>query len=94
MIYSTSGELYGSNTRFCIPRTINEQTYAVPAPDCLTPITPAYSAFVYNPGSYSAGIAYKGKYRTFVLGFPFESIQGVKERARVMSAILGFFGSK
>ena len=94
MINSTSGEIYGANTRFSIPRTINEQTYAVPAPDCLTPIAPAYSAFVYNPGSYSAGIAYKGKYRTFVLGFPFESIQGVKERARVMSAILGFFGSK
>lgn len=94
MINSTSGEIYGANTRFSIPRTINEQTYAVPAPDCLTPIAPAYSAFVYNPGSYSAGVAYKGKYRTFVLGFPFESIQGVKERARVMSAILGFFGSK
>mgnify|MGYP000403956231 CR=1 FL=1 len=94
MINSTSGEIYGANTRFSIPRTINEQTYPVPAPDCLTPIAPAYSAFVYNPGSYSAGIAYKGKYRTFVLGFPFESIQGVKERARVMSAILGFFGSK
>ena len=83
-----------SGTRFNIPRTINEQTYAVPAPDCLTPVAPAYSAFVYNPGNYSAGIAYKGTYRTFVLGFPFESIQGVKERARVMSAILGFFGSK
>ena len=94
MLNSTSGEIYGAGTRFNIPRTINEQTYAVPAPDCLTPIAPAYSAFVYNPGSYSAGIAYKGKYRTFVLGFPFESIQGVKERARVMSAILGFFGSK
>ena len=89
MINSTSGEIYGANTRFSIPRTINEQTYAVPAPDCLTPIAPAYSAFVYNPGSYSAGIAYKGKYRTFVLGFPFESIQGVKERARVMSASPG-----
>ena len=94
MLNSTSGEIYGAGTRFNIPRTINEQTYAVPAPDCLTPVAPAYSAFVYNPGNYSAGIAYKGTYRTFVLGFPFESIQGVKERARVMSAILGFFGSK
>ena len=94
MLNSTSGEIYGAGTRFNIPRTINEQTYAVPAPDCLTPVAPAYSAFVYNPGNYSAGIAYKGTYRTFVLGFPFESIQGVKERARVMSAILGFFGNK
>ena len=91
---STSGEIYGANTRFSIPRTVNEQTYAVPSPDCLTPIVPAYSTFVYTPGNYSAGIAYKGAYRTFALGFPFESIQGVQERARVMSAILGFFSNK
>ena len=90
-----SETIYGANTRFRIPRTVNEQTYAVPAPDCLTPIAPAYSAFVYTPSNYSAGVAYKGAtYRTFSLGFPFESIQGAQERARVMSAILGFFGSK
>ena len=95
MSNTTSGEIYGANTRFSIPRTVNEQSYAVPAPDCLSPIAPAYSAFVYTPGNYSAGIAYKGTtYRTFALGFPFESIRGVQERARVMSAILGFFGSK
>lgn len=94
MSNSTSGNIYGAGTRFSIPRTVNEQTYAVPAPDCLTPISPAYSAFVYTPGNYSAGIAYKGTYRTFALGFPFESIRGTQERARVMSAILGFFGNK
>lgn len=94
MSNSTSGEIYGADTRFSIPRTVNEQTYAVPAPDCLTPIAPAYSTFVYTPGNYSAGIAYKGAYRTFALGFPFESILGTQERARIMSAILGFFSSK
>lgn len=94
MSSSASGEVYGANTRFTIPRTVNEQTYAVPAPDCLTPMAPAYSAFVYTSGNHSAGIAYKGAYRTFALGFPFESIRGVKERARVMSAILGFFDGK
>ncbi len=94
MSNSASGEIYGADTRFSIPRTVNEQTYAVPAPECLTPAAPAYSAFIYSPDNYSAGIAYQGNYRTFVLGFPFESIQGVKERARVMSAILGFFSGK
>ena len=59
-----------------------------------TPVSYTHLDVYKRQGSYSAGIAYKGKYRTFVLGFPFESIQGVKERARVMSAILGFFGSK
>lgn len=94
MSNNTSGEIYGADTRFSIPRTVNEQTYAVPAPDCLTPISPAYSTFVYTPGNYSAGIAFKGTYRTFALGFPFESILGAQERARIMSAILGFFSSK
>lgn len=89
-----SGEIYGANTRFSIPRTANERTYAVPAPDCIVPVAPAYTAFVYTPDNYSAGIAYKGNYRTFVLGFPFESIDGVQQRNRIMSAILGFFGSK
>lgn len=90
----TSGNIYGANTNLTIPCTVNEKTYAVPAPDCLTPIAPAYSTFIYTPGNYSAGIAYKGNYRTFILGFPFESIEGVQKRTRVMSAILGFFGSK
>ena len=90
----TSGTIYGANTHFTIPCTVNEKTYAVPAPDCLTPVTPAYSTFIYTPSNYSAGIAYKGNYRTFVLGFPFESIEGVQQRTRIMSAILGFFGSK
>ena len=90
----TSGTIYGANTHFTIPCTVNEKTYAVPAPDCLTPVAPAYSTFIYTPGNYSAGIAYKGNYRTFVLGFPFESIEGVQQRTRIMSAILGFFGSK
>ena len=90
----TSGTIYGASTHFTIPCTVNEKTYAVPAPDCLTPVAPAYSTFIYTPGNYSAGIAYKGNYRTFVLGFPFESIEGVQQRTRIMSAILGFFGSK
>ena len=90
----TSGTIYGANTHFTIPCTVNEKTYAVPAPDCLTPVAPAYSTFIYTPGNYSAGIAYKGNYRTFVLGFPFESIEGVQQRTRIMSAILCFCGSK
>lgn len=92
--HQPSGELFGAGTRFFIPRQANEQSYAVPSPDCLLPVAPAYSTFVYRPSNYSAGIAYRGPYRTFVLGFPFESIQGTTERARVMSAVLGFLTGK
>ena len=87
-----TGQVSGANTTLTFPTQVNEKTYAVPSPDCLLPMGNAYSTFVYTPGNYGAGIAYKGTdYRTFVLGFPFESIEGVEQRARVMKAALGVF---
>ena len=53
-----------------------------------------FPVFTYAPGNQSAGIAYKGNYRTFVLGFPFESILSEADRAIVMAGILGFFTQK
>ena len=88
----TTGEAFGANTSFTFPTRVNEKSYAVPAPDCLLPVGGSYSAFVYTPGNYGAGIIYKGTdYRTFVLGFPFESIDGAEQRAKVMKSVLGVF---
>ena len=88
----TTGNVSGANELFSFPTQINERTYAVHAPDCILPTGGAYSTFVYTPGNYGAGIAYKGTdYRTFILGFPLESINGVKERGNIMKTILGFF---
>ncbi|MBE6280695.1 MAG: xanthan lyase [Bacteroides sp.] len=87
-----TGEVQGIGTTFTFPTYPNERTYAVPASDCLMPVGGAYSTLVYTPGNYSAAIAYKGTdYRTFVLGFPFESIESVDRRIHLMKAILGFF---
>ena len=88
----TTGQAFGANTTLTFPIRPNEKSYAVPAPDCLLPIGGSYSTFIYTPGNYGAGIAYKGTgHRTFVLGFPLESIEGVQQRARVMKAALGLF---
>ena len=88
----TTGQAFGANTTLTFPIRPNEKSYAVPAPDCLLPIGGSYSTFIYTPGNYGAGIAYKGAgHRTFVLGFPLESIEGVQQRARVMKAALGLF---
>ena len=88
----TTGQVSGANSTMTFPTKVNEKSYAVPAPDCLLPVGGAYSTYVYTPGNYGAGIAYKGAdYRTFVLGFPFESIDGATQRARVMKAALGLF---
>jgi hypothetical protein len=90
MLGNPSAEVFGANTTFTLPRTVNEQCYAVPSPDCLTALSPAYTAFVYQPSRYSAGVAFKGSYRVFTLGFPFEAIQGEGERNRVMQGVMGF----
>ena len=88
----TTGQVFGANTSFTFPTKVNEKSYAVPAPDCLLPAGGAYSTFVYTPGNYGAGIAYKGTdYRTFVLGFPFESIDNAQHRSRIMKAALDLF---
>lgn len=78
-----------------IPRLPNENSYAVPSVDCIVPVDTAFPVFTYAPANQSAGIAYKGEnYRTFVLGFPFESIQSEVDRATIMAGILGFFTLK
>lgn len=89
-----SGEIFGTNIRFQIPRSANEQTYAVPAPDCLLPVGQAFPVFSYTEGNQCAGVAYKGAYRTFVLGFPFESIMKAEQRTHIMKAMLNFFEAK
>ena len=88
----TTGQVSGSNSILNFPTQVNEKSYAVPAPDCILPIGGAYSTYVYTPGNYGAGIAYKGSdYRTFVLGFPFESIDSPTGRANLMKAVLNLF---
>ena len=91
MTDKSSNRINGLGRTITIPRAPNETSYAVPAPDCIVPVDTAFSVFTYVPGNQSAGIAYKGNYRTFVLGFPFESIQSEADRATIMAGILGFF---
>ena len=89
-----SNRINGLGRTISIPRLPNENNYAIPAPDCIVPVDSAFPVFTYAPGNQSAGIAYKGNYRTFVLGFPFESILSEADRAIVMAGILGFFTQK
>ena len=90
----SSNQIKGLGRTITIPRLPNENSYAVPAADCIVPVDTAFPVFTYVPGNQSAGIAYKGNYRTFVLGFPFESIQSEADRATIMAGILGFFTQK
>lgn len=93
-IPSTRVTFPGIGLNFTIPVTLNEKVYCAEASDCVMPLSTAFSTFVYTPGNYSAATAYKGDYRTFVLGFPFECVDGENNRAAIMSAAINFFMSK
>lgn len=75
---------------FRIPRTANEECYAVSRPDILVPIDDAFVSFVFNGCRESAGVAYAGKYRVLSTSFPFESVSGEKQRSELMGAVMRF----
>ncbi len=89
-----SGNINGLGRTFTIPRLPNEQAYPVTAPECILPIGTAFPVLTYAPGNQSAAIAYQGNYRTFVMGFPLESIEQETDRNAIMASILQFFQAK
>lgn len=82
-------EITGSYTYY---QDLNPESYVVESPDALEPAAQgAFTILRYSENNLSAGIAYKGNYKTCVLGFPFEAIRTVTERELLMKAILTFF---
>jgi hypothetical protein len=74
---------------------LNEESYAVESPDAIEPAGKgAYTILRYAENNLSAGTAYKGDYRTVVMGFPFEALRTAKERETMMLRVLNFFNSK
>ena len=71
-------------------KKFNSQHYAVQQADCLLPESPAACVMQYSDGS-SAAVAYDGNdYKTFAMGFPFESICDDNTRSNIMRGILAF----
>lgn len=71
--------------------TLNSESYVVESPDAIEPADEnGYTIFRYSENNLSAGIAYKGNYKTCVLGFPFESVKNENERERLMKSVLEF----
>ncbi len=72
--------------------TLNEKAYIVESPDAIEPATEgAYTVMRYAENNLSASVAYKGEYKTFVMGFPFESILDARQREKLMKEIIQFF---
>ena len=70
----------------------SEKIYSVEAPDAIEPDGKgAICAFRYSENNTSAGIVFKGSYKTVILGFPIETINSEKERNLLMKQVLNFF---
>lgn len=87
-VFAPNSSFSGKYT-FCTQ--LNEEQYAVEAPDGIEPVgDDAFTIFRYEQNNISAGIAYKGDYRTVVCGFPFESLIDASQRNAFMYQVLNF----
>jgi hypothetical protein len=69
--------------------------YGAEAPDAIVPADKSsVTAFRYTENNTSAGVIYRGKNRTLVMGFPFETVISEPERNRMMDQILRFLFTK
>ena len=70
---------------------LNDKIYCVESPEVVRPAgNGAYTVMRYRTSNQGAAVAYNGKYRTFVAGFPFETILEREERDRMMTEVLKF----
>jgi len=73
---------------------INE-IYAAEAPDAIEPADKqSITAFRYSENNTSAAVMHYGDVRSFVMGFPFETIASREERDALMKQILEFLQKK
>lgn len=81
-----------NNGQYNYHHELNPQSYVVESPDAIEPAdNQAATVMRYAENNLSAGVAYKGDYRTYILGFPFESLRTPNEREQLMRTILNFF---
>jgi hypothetical protein len=84
----TAGDFHYANT-------LNDSTYIVESPDAIEPAdSSSFTIMRYTESELSAGVAYRGKYKTVVLGFPFESVASRSQRDAMMSEVLDFLKVK
>ena len=85
---SRRGLTLSFNTELC------SDIYCVESPEVVVPVGErAFTALRYRANGKSAAVAYRGDYRSVVVGFPIETITSTEELNTTMSAILKFLNS-
>lgn len=81
-----------TKTEYTYAHSLNPNTYIVEAPDAIEPACDStYTVMRYPENNLSAAVAYRGAYKTFVMGIPFESIMDSVKREKLMAEIIRFF---
>lgn len=102
---TVEGQAYEVQTRFPqfnggifdFSNELNEECYAVESPDSFYPYNDdkGVTFLRYSENNLIAGIAHNdGKYRTVVIGFPFETINTDEQRNELMLQVLAFLTDK
>jgi hypothetical protein len=90
-VYTTDYTSYAFSGAFEFNTGSSGSIYTAEAPDAIEPAGKgANCSFRYTENNSSAGVSYKGNHRTVVLGFPFETITGQKQRDLLMKQVLDF----
>lgn len=87
---NASNTVNGLGTSLTYWKQLNDQHYAATRTDILQPVKPAYAAMQYADGQDAAIACKQGKTKLFVMGFPFECIQGSQKQSDIMRGILNF----
>ncbi len=75
--------------------TFNPSIYTVEAPDAILPVGDESFTFGrYTENTKSAAVAYAGKYKTVILGFPLETITSTEQLNTFFKDIFNFFNNK
>jgi hypothetical protein len=70
----------------------NPVVYSAESPDGVEPAgANSFTIFRYSDNNISAGIAYKGKYNSVVLGFPIETVKDNAKMKDLVESIIKFF---
>lgn len=73
-------------------QSAHSEIYTVEAPDGIEPAGEgAFTVFRYSDNNVSAGVAFRGDYKSVVIGFPLETIIAVNEREKLFAQIMNFF---
>ena len=93
-LFSVNNFSKGLNGNFEFNTVFNDTIYKVEAPDELGEVKGSEVLLRYSENNFSAAIGYKEKYGIVSFGFPFETVNGEKNRILLMKSVLNYLEVK